>query len=180
MKKIIFTLFFLSVVLAGFSQVRGKAKVLAAGGKAIDAAQVPEAVKNSFSSAFPSATAVRWEKHGAVTQKRTYVKFVAVYTHEELRCRARYKEDGTALSSSKYFGPNKTPEAIKTAVTSRFSGFTVTGSEEITTKDGKVFYRTRLRKGASKVITYTDAEGNEVKKDKAPQEVTDGEEEDEG
>lgn len=143
----------------------------------VEDAQVPEAVKNSFSSAFANATAVRWEKHSA-QGKRSFAKYVAIFSADETRSRARFKEDGTPLSSSKYFGPAKLPENIKSAAQAKAPGFIVMGGEEITTKNGKTFYRVRSRKGSSKLIQYFDSDGNELTKDKTPEEVVDGEEED--
>lgn len=177
MKKYIVLLFSLITTLS-FAQPNARAKGARAHSFAtVEEAQVPDAVKNSFTNSFANAAAVRWEKHTA-QGKRTYAKYVAVFTADEIRSRARYKEDGTALSSSKYFGPNKLPANIKSAAQAKSPGFVVMGGEEITTRNGNVFYRVRSRKGSSKLIQYFDADGNEVTKDKAPEELIDGEEED--
>jgi len=142
----------------------------------VEDAQVPEAIKSTFSNTFPGASAVRWEKHSA-RGKRTFAKYVSVFTIDGVRSRARYKEDGSVLSSSKYYGPAKLPENIKSAAQAKYPEFTVMGGEEITTRNGKTFYRVRSRKGASKLIQYFDENGNEISKDKAPEDVVDGEDE---
>lgn len=142
----------------------------------VEAANVPAAITSSFESSFTGATAVRWEKHTA-QGKRTYVKYVAVFTEGGVRSRARYKDDGTTLSSSKYYGAVKLPENIKAAAKAKNPDFIVMGGEEITTRNGKTFYRVRSRKGPSKLIQYFDADGNEISKDKAPEELIEGEDE---
>lgn len=174
-----FSLFVLFVLICQVSLAQPKARVKPTRSltfEAVDESQIPDAVKNSFTSSFEGAGEVRWEKHKA-QGKRTFAKYVAVFSTDGVRARARYKEDGTLLSSSKYFGPAKLPANVKSAAESKAPGFTVMGGEEITTKNGKTFYRVRSRKGSSKLIQYFDADGNEVSRDKAPDGVTEGEDE---
>lgn len=174
-KYLIVILAFISA--AAFAQPGGRAKgPRSMNFEKVEEGQLPEAVKSNFASTFSGATAVRWEKHSA-QGKRTFVKYVSVFTMDGVRSRARYKEDGTSLSSSKYYGPAKLPENIKSAAQAKYPEFTVMGGEEITTRNGKTFYRVRSRKGASKLIQYFDENGNELSKDKAPEDVVDGEDE---
>ena len=108
---------------------------------------------------------------------KEYLRYVAVFTEGGVRSRARYAEDGTPLSSSKYYGAIKLPEPIKVAAKKKYPDFNVVSGEEITLKNGKSYYRVRSRKGAAKMIQYFDVDGNELSKEKAPAGLIDGEEE---
>lgn len=142
----------------------------------IDTSNVPSHIKAKFESTFEGATAVRWEKHTMQSNKE-YLRYVAIFTEGGVRSRARYAEDGTPLSSSKYYGAIKLPEPIKVAAKKKYPDFNVVSGEEITLKNGKSYYRVRSRKGAAKMIQYFDVDGNELSKEKAPAGLIDGEEE---
>jgi ribosomal protein L15E len=144
----------------------------------IEATQVPEAVKKAFTVQAPD---VQWEKHEAKGKKgKSGVRYVAVYTQDGVKVRSRFSEDGTPLSSSKYMGNQKLPEAVQSAATAKYPNAKIVGGEEFKAKDGKVYYRVRLREGSSKKITTMyDADGKEVIKDKLKDELKEGEEEEE-
>lgn len=178
MKKITLLAFILLIAFGVQAQKpRTKGKQLqAAAFEKIDAAQVPDAVKNSFTSSFQNAADVRWEKHSATGKGgKTFLKYVAIYTQDGIRARARFKEDGTSLSSSKYMGGQNLPENIRNAAASKNPGCTVMGGEEVKTKKGGTYYRVRMRKGTSRLNTLFDANGNEVTKDKEPEETKEDE-----
>lgn len=154
---------------------RGERGKFQANGKVVDASAVPEAVKNTQAQNFPGTTVNRWELHSSSNAKKSFQKYVAIYMQDGLRARARYKEDGTALSSSKYFNAEKAPEVVKTAAT-RYSGYTLNAGEEVKTfAKGKTFYRVRFRKGGQRMVVLLDEAGNEVTKDKAPEEALEDE-----
>ncbi|MEQ8424835.1 MAG: hypothetical protein RIA63_08990 [Cyclobacteriaceae bacterium] len=144
----------------------------------VEGTLVPEVIKENFESSFQGAVAVRWEKH-TLQGNKTGIRYVAIFTEGGVRSRARYKEDGTVLSSTKYYGAIKLPENIKAAAKAKYPEFTVMGGEEITTRNGKTFYRVRSRKGPSKLVQYFDGDGNEITKEKAPEDLLEGED-DEG
>jgi uncharacterized membrane protein YkoI len=179
MKK---TITFILITLLTFTSYaqggkrRGGAQ--AAGVTKIEAAQVPDAVKNAFAV---QATDTRWEKHEATGKAgKSHVRYVAIYTQDGVKARSRFKEDGTPMSSSKYMGAAKLPAAIQSAATTKNPGAKLVGGEELKTKDGKVYYRVRLRNGGSRITSVFDANGAEVTKDKMTEEIKDGEEEDGG
>ncbi len=133
----------------------------------IESSQLPSIVTSKFESTFTGATGIRWEKHEL--KNSPAIHYIAVFTEGGVRSRARYKEDGTILSSSKYFGPQKLPTNIKAAASRNHPDFVIVGGQEITIKNGKTFYRVRSRKGPSKLLQYFDADGNEVTRDTAPE-----------
>jgi hypothetical protein len=161
---------------AGLAREAREGKV---SGQTIDASQVPDAVKNAFSAT--GATAIRWEKHEAKGKsEKSSVKYVAIYDQNGIRSRARYKEDGTALSSSKYLKADQLPANIKSAAETKAQGMKVMGGEEFKTKKGEVFYRVFTRGGGSKTVTVFDSNGQPVTKDKMHEELKESEGEQEG
>jgi uncharacterized lipoprotein NlpE involved in copper resistance len=175
MKKSITFILITVFALTSYAQ-RGSKKgaIQRAGVTKVEVAQVPDAVKNAFTV---QATDTRWEKHEATGKAgKAHVKYVAIYTQDGIRTRSRFKEDGSAMSSSKYMGAEKLPTAIQTAATTKNPGAKLVGGEELTLKTGQVYYRVRLRNGSSKINSLFDASGNEVTKDKMTEELkeTDG------
>jgi hypothetical protein len=94
-----------------------------------------------------------------------------------MKSRARYREDGTAMSSSKYMKADKMPDGIKTGMKSKYPDFIPTVAENIKGKDGKSVYRVKSKKGSAKLTAYFDENGNEITKDKVTDEVKEGEDE---
>jgi hypothetical protein len=70
---------------------------------------------------------------------------------------------------------DKLPETIGKNAKSKNPEFELVGGEEIKTKKGETFYRVRMKKGSSKLTTLYDANGNEVTKDKQPEEAQEDE-----
>ncbi len=176
MKKLLIVLLAVCVATASFAQ-GGKRRngLKAVNFQQVDASQVPDAVKNSFKA---TATDVKWQKNEAKGKAgKMHVRYVAVYTEDGAKVRARFKEDGTSMSTSKYMGGQKLPAAIQTAATTKHPGAKLMGGEELTTKSGQVIYRVRLRNGGSKITTVFDANGNEITRNKMTEEQKEGEEE---
>lgn len=177
MKKLLIVLLAACVATTSFAQGGKKRNGLKAVNlQQVDASQVPDAVKNSFKA---TATDVKWQKNEAKGKAgKTHVRYVAVYTQDGALVRSRFKEDGTAMSSSKYMGGQKLPANIQTAATTKNPGAKLMGGEEVTTKSGQVIYRVRLRNGGSKITTVYDANGNEITRDKMTEEHKEVEDED--
>ena len=153
-----------------------KGKVVSGGFQQVDATQVPDAVKNAFNTKAAGVTNVRWEKHTAKGKSdKAFTKYVAVYLQDGVRARSRFREDGTAMSSSKYMGAQKLPDNISQSAKSKNPGFNVIGGEELKTKKGDTYYRVRMRKGSSKLTTLYDANGNEVTRDKQEDDIVEDE-----
>ena len=176
MKKLVIVLLAACVATASFAQGGKRRNALkAVNFQQVDASQVPDAVKNSFKA---TATDVKWQKNEAKGKAgKTHVRYVAVYTQDGVRVRSRFKEDGTAMSSSKYMGGRKLPANIQTAATTKHPGAKLVIGEELTTKSGQVIYRVRLRNGGSKITILLDANGNEITRDKMTEDHKEGEEE---
>ncbi len=181
MKRITITILITFLALNSYAQRdRGKRGrgMYSAGISQVDAAQVPEAVRNAFTTQVPD---LHWEKLESKGKAgKSHVRYVAVYKEDGIAIRKRFKEDGTPMSSSKYMGAQKLPVAVQTAASAKNPGAKLIGGEELTTKKGQVYYRVRLRNGNSKINSLFDANGSEVTKDKMTEELKDSEGEEGG
>src|SRR6478609_7139655 len=139
--------------------------------KQIDPSQIPSAVKTSQSTAFPTVTGTRWEVRDVIANRKYVTKYVAVFTTDNTTIHARYKGDGTLVSSSKYFDGEHAPSQIKN-LGSKYNEYTLKSAEEIKTyAKGKVFYRAHFYKGKKKTLVYTDDSGKEIANEKVLVEV---------
>jgi len=139
--------------------------------KQIDSSQIPSAVKTSQSTAFPTVTVSRWEVRDVIANRKYVTKYVAVFVTDNATIRARYKGDGTLVSSSRYFDGEQAPSQIKN-LGSKYNEHKLKSVEEIKTyAKGKVFYRAHFYKGKRKTLVYTDDNGKEIANDKVPAEV---------
>jgi hypothetical protein len=169
MKKLVTLLFVCLLITTAYAQrtTAKKAKIARSSSSTpVEAAQVPQAVQDSHNQSFSGTTLSRWELKQA-TGKKEVQWYTAVFnTTESTKARARYKVDGTLISSTSYFGPEKTPEAIKAAAATRFSGYNLVGCSKINSaKKNKNYYLVRLKKGTTKITTLMDESGNEIGKD---------------
>jgi hypothetical protein len=165
MKKMPFLFLLVVASITCFAQGdKKKEKKNADGNVQIDEAQVPDAVKNALTL---RPADLRWEKRQSKNKEgKIKVRYVAVYSQDSIPVRSRFKEDGTALSSSRYLEPQQLPAAVQSAATKKHSGAKLMGGEEVTTKKRNVYYRVRLRNGGTKIVSFYDANGIEVKKDR--------------
>jgi len=175
MKAFIFL--FLTSVIAFHATAQGGRKprggrIQSAGVEKIDAAQVPEAVQGAFSNTNPGVEVTQWEKHNVRGNNgKDFTKYVASYQIDGARARARFKQDGSVLSMSRYLSAQNLPGSISSAANAKNPGFTLMGAEQLTTRKGETFYRVRMRKGASKLTTLYDSNGSEVSRDKQTEDL---------
>lgn len=145
-------------------------------------ANVPSAVVTSYKAKYATGKIVKWEKRtytGAAGN--TYVKYVAVFDQDGIRNRARYKEDGTGLSTTTYYwfkNVTKLPQAIQDYAKTKYPDYKLTsGEKELSLKSGKYVYRIRVKKGPTQVVVYLNEKGEEVSKDNVDIEILENESE---
>ncbi|MFN5169656.1 MAG: hypothetical protein ACK5DD_08530 [Cyclobacteriaceae bacterium] len=146
---------------------RGKGGALReTGQKVIDAAQVPEAVKQAQEQTFPGLAVTRWEQRSGKNDQRSFTHYVAVFKQDVRTTRARYDADGKSVALTKLFQAANAPEVVKSAA-ARYTGYALVSGEESVTDKG-TFYRVRFRQGAKKLTVFLDQTGAELTKDKQP------------
>lgn len=166
----LFILFFLAALAAAVAQPTGgrgrAAAIRESNQKTVDAAEVPEAVKQAQDVAFPGLAVTRWEQRSGKSDQRNFTHYVAVFKQESRTTRARYDSNGKSVAITKFFTADNAPDVVKSAAT-RYSGYTLAGGEEALTDKG-TFYRVRFRQGAKKLIVFLDQTGAEVEKKNQP------------
>jgi hypothetical protein len=184
MKKLLSLIVVCLLAITAYSQAKtkkGKAVARSSSSTPVDVAQVPQPVQDTHNQTFPGTTLTRWESRKGSGKKEIQWYSAVFTTPESTKARARYKADGVLVSSSTHYDAAKAPEAVKSAAASRFSDYTLLGCEKINLPaKNKDFYRVRLKKGSTKVTTYMDETGAEITKEKAPAEILESDEGEEG
>jgi hypothetical protein len=161
------------ILIASFFSSQAQRKNVA---RQVDPSQIPAAVKTSQESNFPGIAVTRWEVRDITVSKKFISKYIALFTADNKIIHARYKGDGTLVSSSAYLEAEHIPGFIK-KLESSYSGYELKRVEEIKTyAKGKVYYRAHFQKGRKKLIVYTDDNGKELSEEKIPADAKEDEE----
>ncbi|NJL13077.1 MAG: hypothetical protein HC913_08820 [Microscillaceae bacterium] len=174
--SLLFTLFLVSV---GFSPVQAQTTLQ---GTKVEESQVPQVVKDAYQANF-SAPVVRWELHSKSKNDKSKEKYVAVFKEGAQNARARFKTDGTYISSSIYLKATDIPQNIQAAAVAAFSGMQVkSGVKTKVAKSGQEFYKVHMMKpGVRQRGTFIcDLKGQAITKEKMPAELSEDEGEGDG
>ncbi len=171
MKRIaLFALLLFALLAAAEAQpkrARGRAgSIREADQKTVDAAQVPEAVRQAQNVAFPGLSVTRWEQRSGKNNQQNFTHYVAVFQQDSRTTRARYDGNGKSVAVTKFFTANDAPQVV-TSAAARYTGYSLVGGEEAVTDKG-TFYRARFRQGAKKLTVFLDQTGAEVEKKNQP------------
>jgi len=166
MKNLFFILVFIASTFAANAQIGASVQ-------AVNADDVPAAVISSQASYFPGINVNVWEKQTVRGQSKSVERYIANFQNSGQKARARYYTNGVGTTATTYFSGSQLPTAIQDAAAANYSDYTLESGEQIIAlpKDD-VFYRLRLRKGAQKLVVYTDESGNEVSGDNLPEVMT--------
>lgn len=138
----------------------------------VAASDVPESVRAAQENYYPGITVRQWKKMSATGQK-TGSRYLAVFNQNRTNTRAKYEINGKGLSAYTSYALSSVPAAIKSATTSQYAGYQLTKVEKIRAlTKGKEAFRVGLRKGAQKLIVWLDENGNELKPQQLPTEIT--------
>lgn len=163
MKNIFFTLAFIAATLVAQAQVGVSVQ-------AINADDVPAAVISSQASYFPAVNVNVWKQQTASGQSKSVSRYIANFQNNGQKARARYYPNGAGTTATTYYSSSQLPAAIQEAAAASYDGYTLESGEQIVTlPTSDIFYRLRLRKGAQKLVVYTDENGTEVSLDDLPE-----------
>ncbi len=163
MKNIFFILAFIATTFAAQAQVGVTVQT-------IDADNVPAAVISSQATYFPGVNVNVWEQQTANGQSKSADRYIANFQNNGQKARARYYPSGAGTTATTYYGGSQLPAEIQEAVATNYEGYTLGSGEQIVTlPTSDLYYRLRLRKGAQKLVVYTDENGQEVSLDELPE-----------
>ncbi len=137
--------------------------------QAIDADDVPAAVISSQATYFSGVKVNVWEQQTASGQNASGDRYIANFQNNGQKARARYYPSGAGTTATTYYSSSQLPAAIQETAATNYEGYTLESGEQIVTlPTSDIFYRLRLRKGAQKLVVYTDENGTEVSLDDLP------------
>lgn len=146
----------------------------------VETTDVPQVVKDAQQKQFPNTSVEKWfiknpqvEQKGSENKKAKSV-YVALFKNTEgYMTHCRITDTGELRGSmTRLQGEKGLPQNIKDAVSKRFSGFKIVESQKIwNTKQNKNFYRIVLVQNSTRVITFTDENGNELKEANLPEDT---------
>ncbi len=163
MKNIFFILAFIATTFVAQAQVGVTIQ-------AIDADDVPAAVISSQATYFPGVNVNVWEQQIAKGQSKSANRYIANFQNNSQKARARYYPSGVGTTATTYYSSSQLPAEIQEAAATNYDGYTLNSGEQIVAlPTNDIYYRLRLRKGAQKLVVYTDQNGNEVSLDELPE-----------
>jgi hypothetical protein len=143
MKKIIIIAIATCVALSGHSQK-------------VNEKEVPVAIKNAFTKAFPGVTNVKWSKENAN-------EFEVEFKVGKIEKSAVFDNAGTWINTETEIEENELPAAVQSSIEKEYPGFKIQEAEILDTPAGMKSYEVELKKGGIKHEVVLSADGTITK-----------------
>ena len=117
---------------------------------------IPGAVKNAFTTKFPAATNIKWEKEN---KKELEANFKMNNTDVS----ANFNLDGTWVETETTIPVAELPVAVTNVVNTKYPGAVYGITEKIEKPDGKIFYEVNITVSGKKKELELDPAGAIVK-----------------
>jgi uncharacterized membrane protein YkoI len=118
---------------------------------------VPQKVKQAFTTKFPAAKKVKWEKENES-------EWEAEFKMDGLEYSANFSEDGSWQETEHEIKKNEVPANILSILNAEFPGYKIEEAEISETAEGK-FYEFELEKGGEDIEVTLDLQGKIVNKE---------------
>ena len=132
--------------------------------------EVPAAVKTSHDKRYAKAK-TKWRRNSWSNDrgKQTTV-YVGWFFHEKKAHRAAYTPEGKGYLTIRYLGGAAgLPDVVKNAATAAHPGMRIAAAQQYEAFTlNMTAFRVQLAKGATKVVTWLDKDGNPISKDNLP------------
>lgn len=119
-------------------------------------ADVPAAVKNSFSKKFPGAKVEKWEKEGN--------DYEAEFDWNKTESSAVFDAAGTFKEIESEIKTSELPKNVTEYCQKNYAEYKISEAAKITDANGKVMYEAELSKGKEHFDVIFDQNGNFIKK----------------
>lgn len=149
--------------------------------KLVEVSDVPQVVKDAQQRLFPGTSVEKWfiaekgpkERTGKEMKEKPNIYIARFKDKEGYLTHCRIKEDGEIRGSMTMLqGEKGLPQNIKDAVLKRFPGYKIQAAQKVYhAKNNQKAYRIVLHQNSTKIITFTDENGNEIKEDKLAPEI---------
>lgn len=138
----------------------------------IDAAKVPQAVKDAQTKKFSGISEIKWKMKLIKKQEQTMNSYSAHFKQNGMKTIAHYKPDGTAVAVISHISLQNVPQTIVSTVANNYPGFKPKLAVKIEVLSKSITqYRLTLLKPAAKLILYVDETGNDAQKANIGKEV---------
>jgi len=131
--------------------------------------KVPEAVNKAFSTKFPDATKVKWDKENATEWEAEFILKGVEYS-------ANYDESGNWMETEYKIAASELPDAVRATLEDEFGGYDIELAEVTETAEGKVF-ELGLKNGKEEMEISIDRDVKVLKKSLEEEEDEEMEEE---
>jgi len=118
--------------------------------------KVPDAVKNTFSNKFPTASNIKWEK-----ENKTELE--ANFKMNNTDVSANFKLDGSWVETETTIPSNQLPAAVTNTVNTKYPGSVFGRTEKIEKPGGKLLYEVNITVKGKKKELELDPDGVIVK-----------------
>ena len=127
--------------------------------------KVPKKVKDAFTTMFPTAKSVKWDKESKT-------EWEAEFKIDKVEYSANFLEDGTWQETEQEIDENDVPQNVKNSFSSTFEGYDVKEAELSKTPTGTV-YEFEIKEGKTRMEVAIDLTGKVVKKEMMKKEEKD-------
>jgi hypothetical protein len=117
--------------------------------------KVTEAAKKAFTTMFPNASNVKWEKESAD-------EYEANFKLNNTSVSANFKHDGSWVETETTITTNELPAAITNAINTKYPGATYTRAEKIQKPGGKILYEAVIKVNGKRKEMEVNADGSFV------------------
>ncbi|HEY6064190.1 MAG TPA: PepSY-like domain-containing protein [Chitinophagaceae bacterium] len=114
--------------------------------------KVPEAVKNAFAARFPAATNVSWGKENAK-------EYEAEFKLNNNSVSANFGLDGSWVETESVIPVSELPAAVKTAVSTKYPGGSITLAEKTEQPGNKVLFEVAVKVNGKKKSMELNPDG---------------------
>ena len=119
-------------------------------------AQVPSAVRATFTAKFPAVKTNTWEKEGS--------KYEAGFTQGGVTMSALITPAGELVETESDMSPTKLPAAVRAKLASDYKAYKVTEAATLISANGTTTYEAEVSKGGKQHDVLFNADGSLVKK----------------
>lgn len=121
-------------------------------GQKVNEKDVPAAVKNAFTKAFPNVKNAKWSKEDAN-------EFEAEFRAGKEEKSAVFDSNGTWINTETEIETNELPASVQSSIKKQYPGYKIREAEILETPNGVKSYEVEIKKGGMKHEIVLSADG---------------------
>ena len=128
--------------------------------------KIPEAVRTSFTTKFPEAKNVQWDRENDAS-------YEAEFKSGKQEVSATFNTEGTWIETETIIKKSALPEAVQSALARDYSMYKVNEAAKIEMAQNEIRYEAEIEKGEESFDVLYSADGKELSKNALEQEEDD-------